>query len=201
MCRTGFLNIEWLAHRKHRGRALNSIKQPLGDAWLTHRMCQRASNKRGESRCMCQQQQLSQTASVAHEKKKSVWEHPIERASHSESLCWVFWHCCRWETRRRGSEARWSGTQESPEFRTSFNCGCGVEEVLTFYWFIYTHASLGSYIMDQTFFSSLIWLKYICLMLRILEQILRLTCLCLHLTSGHFLHQKWLSAQIIVLEL
>lgn len=111
-------------------------------------------------------------------KKKSPSEsNPIERASHSESLCWVFWHCCRWETRRCGSEARWSGTQESPEFRTSSNCGCGVEEVLTFYWFINTHASLGSYTrlapIDIDIFFSLIWLKYIRSMLRILEQILR----------------------------
>lgn len=41
------------------------------------------------------------------------------------TLCW-------WETGGRGSEAHWPGTQETPEFRTSSNCGSGVKEVLTF---------------------------------------------------------------------
>lgn len=49
----------------------------------------------------------------------------IECATHSEHLCW-------WETGGWRSESRCPGTPETPEFRTSSNCGSGVEEVLTF---------------------------------------------------------------------
>lgn len=50
-------------------------------------MCQRSSNSRGESCCICQHH--SQSASALW---KTVWEQSIEHTSHSESLCWVFWH-------------------------------------------------------------------------------------------------------------
>ena len=48
-----------------------------------------------------------------------------ECATHLEHLCW-------WETGGWRSESRCPGTPETPEFRTSSNCGSGVEEVLTF---------------------------------------------------------------------
>lgn len=103
-------------------------------------------------RCMCQQQQqqqLSQTASVAYEKIKQSESFPLNGPPTQSLSAGFFWHRCRWETWRRGSEAHWSGTQQGPEFRMSSNCGCEEEEVLTFHWSIFTHLSLGSYALHS----------------------------------------------------
>lgn len=118
-------------------------------------MCQRASNKRGGIPL-----HVSAAAAAAlPDCLCSIWKKQKIKQSESfplngpptQSLSAGFlWHHCRWETWRRGSEARWSGTQQGPEFRISSNCGCEEEEVLTFHWSIFTHLSLGSYAHSHT---------------------------------------------------
>lgn len=78
-----------------------------------------------------------------------MWEHPSDSASHSDSLCLVFWHSTDGKHGGGGSEAHCHGTQGTPEFRTSSNCGFGVGEVLTF---------TDVFIHKRIFLSACMWL-------------------------------------------